>query len=91
MLLVDNDGGIETANTFERVFTAGGGTIAGEVRLPSTNKDFSAYIQRAKEVAPQAIFAVLLNGTGAGPAFVKSFAESGLAKPARNCSRPWTW
>jgi branched-chain amino acid transport system substrate-binding protein len=52
LMLVDNDGGIEAANTFERVFTAGGGKIAGEVRVPSTNKDFSAYMQRAKEVAP---------------------------------------
>ena len=80
VMLVDNDGGIEAATTFERVYTAGGGKIAGEVRVPSTNKDFSAYMQRAKEVAPQAVLSVLLNGTGAGPAFVKSFNGSGMAK-----------
>ena len=90
-MLVDNDGGIEAAATFDRVFAAGGGKIVGEVRVPSTNKDFSAYMERAKEAAPQAVFAVLLNGTGAGSAFVKSFNGSGMAKRARSCSRRWTW
>lgn len=80
VMLVDNDGGIEASATFERVYTAGGGKIAGEVRVPSTNKDFSAYMERAKETNPQAVLAVLLNGTGAGPALVNSFNESGMAK-----------
>ena len=80
VMLVDNDGGIEAAATFDRVFAAGGGKIVGEVRVPSTNKDFSAYMERAKEAAPQAVFAVLLNGTGAGSAFVKSFNGSGMTK-----------
>lgn len=80
VMLVDNDGGIEATAAFDRLFTAGGGKVVGEVRVPSTNSDFAAYMERAKELAPQAVFAVLLNGTGAGAAFVKSFDESGLPK-----------
>ena len=80
VLLVDNDGGIEASATFDRVFSANGGKVVGEVRVPSTNKDFSAYMERAKEAAPQAVVAVLLNGTGAGAALVRSFNQSGMAK-----------
>ncbi len=50
----------------------------GEVRVPLTNADFTAYTQRAKDANPQAIFA-FVNANGGGQAFLKSFYETGLA------------
>jgi branched-chain amino acid transport system substrate-binding protein len=44
--------------------TAGGGTIAGEVKVPLQNPDFSAYVQRIKGAKPQAVFA-FVNATAA--------------------------
>ena len=63
---------------FIRAFTAGGGEIVGSVRMAVANPDFSAYVQRAKDLDPQAIFVFV--PAGAQPAaFGKAFAERGLS------------
>jgi branched-chain amino acid transport system substrate-binding protein len=78
VIAVDNTGGIEAAEAFERAFTGGGGKILGEVRVPSNTTDFSAYIQRVKDAGPQAVYAALINGTGHGGAFLRTFRSAGL-------------
>jgi branched-chain amino acid transport system substrate-binding protein len=58
-------------------FKAGGGEIVGSVRMAVANPDFSAYVQRAKDLNPEAIF-VFIPG-GAQPAAIgKAFAERGI-------------
>ena len=62
---------------FQRAFKEGGGEIVGSVRFPVANPDFSAFIQRAKDLSPEAIF--LFVPAGAQPAaFGKAVAERGL-------------
>ncbi|MBO0766942.1 MAG: ABC transporter substrate-binding protein [Hyphomicrobiaceae bacterium] len=62
---------------FQRAFTAAGGEMVGSVRFPVVNPDFSAFVQRAKDVNPQAIF--LFIPAGAQPAaFGKAIAERGI-------------
>ncbi len=78
-IFLDYAPGLDAGAAFEQVFTAGGGKIVGEVKVPLTNAEFSAYIQRAKDANPQAIFA-FVNANGGGQAFLKSFHESGLAQ-----------
>jgi branched-chain amino acid transport system substrate-binding protein len=78
-IFLDYAPGIDAGAAFEQTFTAGGGKIVGEVKVPLTNAEFSAYIQRAKDANPQAIFA-FVNANGGGQAFLKSFHESGLAQ-----------
>ena len=62
---------------FQRAFKEAGGEILGSVRFPVANPDFSAFIQRAKDLSPEAIF--LFVPAGAQPAaFGKAVAERGL-------------
>ena len=62
---------------FQRAFREAGGEIVGAVRFPVANPDFSAFVQRAKDLNPEAIF--LFVPAGAQPAaFGKAVAERGL-------------
>jgi len=66
--------GIDAETSFQKAFKAAGGEIVGSVRMPVANPDFSAFIQRAKDLNPESIF-VFVPG-GAQPAAIgKAFAE----------------
>ena len=63
--------------SFQTGFKAGGGKVVGSVRMAVANPDFSAYVQRAKDLKPQGIF-VFIPG-GAQPArSPRHFAERGV-------------
>jgi branched-chain amino acid transport system substrate-binding protein len=59
-------------------FKAGGGEIAGSVRMAVANPDFSAYVQRAKDLNPKSIF-VFIPGGAQPAAFGKALAERGMS------------
>ena len=60
-----------------RAFKEAGGEIVGSVRYPVANPDFSAFVQRAKDLNPEAIF-IFVPG-GAQPAAIgKALAERGI-------------
>ncbi len=59
-------------------FTAAGGKVAGSVRMAVKNPDFSAYVQRAKDLNPQSIF-VFIPGGSQPAAFGKALAERGMS------------
>ena len=62
---------------FIRGFKEAGGEIVGSVRFPVANPDFSAFVQRAKDMNPEAIF-IFVPG-GAQPAAIgKALAERGI-------------
>jgi branched-chain amino acid transport system substrate-binding protein len=66
--------GIDAETSFQKAFKAAGGEIVGSVRMPVANPDFSAFVQRAKDLNPESIF-VFVPG-GAQPAAIgKAFAE----------------
>ena len=66
--------GIDAEKYFQTAFKAAGGEIVGSVRMPVANPDFSAFVQRAKDLNPESIF-VFVPG-GAQPAAIgKAFAE----------------
>ena len=48
--------GHDAEQGFIRAFKAGGGEIIGSVRMAVANPDFSAYVQRAKDLNPEGIF-----------------------------------
>ena len=66
---------------FERAFTKGftdsGGQIAGSVRFPVANPDFSAFVQRAKDINPESV-TVFIPGGAQPAALGKAFAERGV-------------
>jgi branched-chain amino acid transport system substrate-binding protein len=78
-VVADYGPGIDAETQFTKSFKAGGGEVAGTLRTPLQNPDFSAAIQRVKDAKPQAVFVFLPAGEQ-GISFVKGFNERGLAK-----------
>ena len=62
---------------FQRAFKEAGGEITGSVRFPVANPDFSAFIQRAKDLNPESIM-VFVPGGAQPAALGKAFAERGV-------------
>jgi branched-chain amino acid transport system substrate-binding protein len=69
--------GHDAERAFQAAFKAGGGEIVGNVRMPLANPDFSAFVQRAKDLNPEAIF-VFVPGGAQPAALGKAFAERGI-------------
>lgn len=69
--------GHDAEGSFQRGFKDAGGAIVGSVRMPVANPDFSAFVQRAKDLNPEAIY-VFVPG-GAQPAAIgKALADRGI-------------
>jgi branched-chain amino acid transport system substrate-binding protein len=76
-IYTDYGPGIEAGAAFKKSFTGAGGTLVGEVKPPLRSPDYSAYVQRAKDANPQAIF--IFAPAGEHPqAFLKAYTDSGL-------------
>ena len=69
--------GHDAERAFQAAFKAGGGEIVGSVRMPLANPDFSAFVQRAKDLNPESIF-VFVPGGAQPAALGKAFAERGV-------------
>jgi branched-chain amino acid transport system substrate-binding protein len=78
-IVSDYGPGIDAETTFVKTFTAAGGRIVGEVRVPLRSPDFAPFLQRIKDSAPQAVFIFVPSGEQ-GVAFMKGFAERGLGE-----------
>jgi branched-chain amino acid transport system substrate-binding protein len=75
-LVSDFAPGQESETTFKSRYLAAGGTIAEYIRVPLQNPDFAPFLQRARDAAPQAIFAFIPSAQA--NTFVKQFNERGL-------------
>src|SRR3954471_10771972 len=62
---------------FTRAFKEAGGEIVGSVRFPVATPDFSAFIQRAKDLNPESIM-IFVPGGAQPAALGKAFAERGI-------------
>lgn len=71
--------GIDAGTTFQKAFKENGGTLLGEARVPVENRDFTAYIQRAKDTKPKVLYA-FINATGGGIEFLRAVKSSGIEK-----------
>ncbi len=78
-IVADYGPGYDAEGQFKKTFTAAGGQIAGEVRVPVNSNDFSPYLQKVKDTKPDAVFLFVPNGP-MGIAFMKGFQERGLAQ-----------
>jgi branched-chain amino acid transport system substrate-binding protein len=76
-MVADFGPGIDAEGAFQRAFKAAGGEIVGSVRMPVANPDFSAFVQRAKDLNPETIFVFVPGGAQPG-AIGKAFAERGM-------------
>jgi branched-chain amino acid transport system substrate-binding protein len=76
-MVSDYGPGLDAESSFQRAFKEAGGEIVGSVRMPVANPDFSAFVQRAKDLDPQGIFIFVPGGTQQG-AIAKALLERGL-------------
>ncbi|HZT24341.1 MAG TPA: ABC transporter substrate-binding protein [Pseudolabrys sp.] len=76
-MVTDYGPGIDAEAAFQKGFKGAGGDIVGSVRMAVANPDFSAYVQRAKDLNPEAIFVMIPGGAQPG-AFGKALAERGV-------------
>jgi branched-chain amino acid transport system substrate-binding protein len=78
-LVSDFSPGHDGEAAFQKGFKDAGGEIIGSARYPVANQDFTAFLQRAKDLAPDAIYIWVPGGTQ--PAAIgKSIGERGIDK-----------
>jgi branched-chain amino acid transport system substrate-binding protein len=70
--------GNDALQFFKEYFTAGGGEIVEEVKVPLANPDFAPFLQRIRDAKPDAMFVFVPGGQGGN--FMKQFSERGLNK-----------
>ena len=76
-MVTDYGPGIDAEGAFDQGFKSAGGDVLGGVRMAVANPDFTAYVQRAKDLDPQGIYVMIPGGAQPG-AFGKALAERGI-------------
>jgi branched-chain amino acid transport system substrate-binding protein len=76
-LVADFGPGHDAETQFKKSFTAAGGEVIGEVRVPVKNPDFAPYLQKIKDAKPDAVFLFFPPGAET-IAFMKGFVDRGL-------------
>jgi branched-chain amino acid transport system substrate-binding protein len=76
-LVSDYAPGTESDKVFAAAFTANGGKVLGDLHVPVTANDFTAYMQRVKDAKPEANFAFVVAGSPS-VAFFKASKLAGL-------------
>src|SRR5512145_246992 len=69
--------GKDAEGAFHEAFKKAGGEIVGSVRMPVANPDFSAFVQKVKDVNSESVFIFIPAGSQP-PALGKAFAERGM-------------
>ncbi len=77
--VTDYGPGIDAENAFRAAFEAKGGEVIDAIRMPISTTDFTPFIQRVRDAAPDAVFTFLPGGP---PTFTytKTYNENGLAE-----------
>ena len=76
-MVTDYGPGHDFERAFIKGFTEKGGEIIGSVKFPVANPDFSAFVQRAKDLNPESIM-IFIPGGAQPAALGKAFAERGI-------------
>jgi branched-chain amino acid transport system substrate-binding protein len=77
-LVTDYGPGVDAETWFNKQFKAGGGEVLDSLRVPLANPDFAPFLQRVRDLKPDAVF--VFAPSGAGAIFMKQFLERGLDK-----------
>ena len=77
-IVSDYGPGIDAENTFKSRFTANGGQLLEALRVPLRNPDFAPFLQKVRDLQPDAVFVFVPSGVGT--IVMKQFAERGLAQ-----------
>jgi branched-chain amino acid transport system substrate-binding protein len=76
-MVSDYGPGHDAEGGFQLGFKEAGGQVVGSVRFPVVNPDFSAFVQRAKDLDPEAIF-IFVPGGAQPAALGRALAERGI-------------
>ncbi len=76
-MVADYGPGIDAEGAFQTGFKEAGGEVIGSVRMPVANPDFSAFVQRAKDLNPEAIY-IWVPGGAQPAALGKALSERGI-------------
>ncbi|MBX9740667.1 MAG: ABC transporter substrate-binding protein [Beijerinckiaceae bacterium] len=77
-LVSDYGPGLDAEKAFKAKFEADGGEVLAQLRAPLMNPEFAAFLQRAKDLKPDALFLFVPSGQGAS--LMKQVNERELAK-----------
>lgn len=76
-LVSDYGPGIDSEKAFISEFEKNGGKVVEAIRVPMQNPDFAPFLQRVRDLKPDAVFVFL--PAGVGTQFMKQFSDRGLA------------
>ena len=77
-LVSDYGPGLDAEKFFKDRLTFNGGTIVDSLRVPMRNPDFAPFLQKVRDLKPDALFVFVPSGAGA--AVMKQFLERGMDK-----------
>lgn len=76
-LIADYGPGHDAEKAFVKNFTDAGGKVLDSLRVPMQNPDFSPFLQRVRDLKPDALFIFVPSGQGS--TLMKQFTERNLA------------
>lgn len=68
--------GVDAADTFQKDFVAGGGKIVARIAVPFTAREFSAYVQRVRDLKADGVYTFMVGDSG--PAFIRAAYQAGV-------------
>jgi len=77
-LVSDYGPGIDAEKFFKERLTFNGGQVTESLRVPLRNPDFAPFLQKVRDLKPDALFVFV--PSGAGTAVMKQFLERGMDK-----------
>jgi len=77
-LVSDYGPGLDAEKFFKERFQFNGGKVSDALRVPLRNPDFAPFLQKVRDLKPDALFVFVPSGAGA--AVMKQFAERGMDK-----------
>ena len=77
-LVSDYGPGLDAEKFFKDRFTFNGGKVTEALRVPMRNPDFAPFLQKVRDLKPDALFVFVPSGAGA--AVMKQFLERGMDK-----------
>jgi branched-chain amino acid transport system substrate-binding protein len=77
-LVSDYGPGIDAEKYFKERFVLSGGQVSESLRVPMRNPDFAPFLQKVRDLKPDALFVFVPSGAGA--AVMKQFLERGMDK-----------
>jgi branched-chain amino acid transport system substrate-binding protein len=77
-LVSDYGPGIDAEKWFKERFQFNGGKVPDTLRVPLRNPDFAPFLQKVRDLKPDALFVFVPSGAGA--AVMKQFGERGMDK-----------